>query len=259
MSDAETIQAKPHERRQGSARNKEGSASTTRGGITLSAANIKTLEEKVRAHNEKHGSSPGKKASLGALKAVFRRGAGAFSTSHRRGVSSRDQWAIARCNAFLRLLSSGAPANPKYTTDNDLLPSGHPRASKKKSMNDTPDLMKGFTVPQSVRNAAKRGLELRAKAPKSSKAGLDSSQAKQEGGIHSGVAGARALASGTVSADKLRRIVAFFSRHAKNVTRDTSKPIEKDKGYVAGLLWGGAGAAVDFAIISDRVGLTERW
>jgi hypothetical protein len=37
---------------------------------------------------------------------------------------------MARVNAFLRLLSSGRPANPNYKQDNDLLPSGHPRSSK---------------------------------------------------------------------------------------------------------------------------------
>jgi hypothetical protein len=63
------------------------------------------------------------------LKAVYRRGAGAFSTSHRPGMN-RNQWAMGRVNAFLKLLKSGKPTNSAYTTDNDLLPSGHPRSSK---------------------------------------------------------------------------------------------------------------------------------
>ena len=63
------------------------------------------------------------------LKAVYRRGAGAFSTSHAPKMS-RHGWAIARVNAFLKLLRTGRPSNPKYTTDNDLLPKGHPRKSK---------------------------------------------------------------------------------------------------------------------------------
>ncbi len=64
------------------------------------------------------------------LKAVYRRGAGAFSTSHRPGMT-RDQWAMGRVNAFLKLLKSGKPSNPAYTTDNDLLPAKHPRSTKK--------------------------------------------------------------------------------------------------------------------------------
>ena len=55
------------------------------------------------------------------LKAVYRRGAGAFSTSHAPKMS-RHGWAIARVNAFLKLLRSGRPSNPNYTTDNDCCP-----------------------------------------------------------------------------------------------------------------------------------------
>lgn len=123
--------AKPSERRRGSTRNKPGSAGSASGKITLSPANIKTLENKVAEHNKKHGDTPSKRATLGQLKAVFRRGAGAYSTSHRPSVTSRTQWAVARVNAFLRLLATGKPKNPKYVTDNDLLPKGHPRSTKK--------------------------------------------------------------------------------------------------------------------------------
>lgn len=122
--------AKPSERRQGSTRNPEGSAGGQRGGIKLSEANIKALERKRDEHNEKVGDAKTKRADLGALKAVFRRGAGAFSVSHRPSVSSRDQWAMARVNSFLKLLQSGRPSNPKYTTDYDLLPAGHPKSTK---------------------------------------------------------------------------------------------------------------------------------
>jgi hypothetical protein len=123
--------AKPSERRTGSTRNPKGTASGERGGIKLSEANIKTLEGYRDKHNKKVGNAKGKKANLGALKAVFRRGAGAFSTSHRPSVRSRDQWALGRVKAFLKLLSSGRPSNPKYTTDYDLLPAGHPKSTKK--------------------------------------------------------------------------------------------------------------------------------
>jgi len=123
--------AKPSERRRGSTRNPKGTASGQRGGIKLSEANIKTLKNYIKEHNEKVGDAKGKKANLGALKAVFRRGAGAFSTSHRPSVRSRDQWALGRVKAFLKLLSSGRPANAKYTTDYDLLPKEHPKSTKK--------------------------------------------------------------------------------------------------------------------------------
>jgi hypothetical protein len=50
--------------------------------------------------------------------------------SHSPVVKSASQWAFARVNAFLYLLKNGRPENPKYTTDNDLLPEKHPKAGK---------------------------------------------------------------------------------------------------------------------------------
>jgi hypothetical protein len=114
----------------GSKKNKKGSAKGTKEArkVKFSASVEKSLKEKVSKHNEK--ASAGRKASLGMLKAVYRRGAGAFSVSHRPGMT-RNQWAMGRVNAFLRLLKSGKPSNSAYTTDNDLLPASHPRSTKK--------------------------------------------------------------------------------------------------------------------------------
>jgi len=111
----------------GSKKNPKGSASGTRK-VKFSAAVEKSLKNKVETHNEKAGK--GRRATLGMLKAVYRRGAGAYSVSHRPGMT-RNQWAMGRVNAFLKLLKSGKPSNSAYTTDNDLLPSGHPRSTKK--------------------------------------------------------------------------------------------------------------------------------
>ena len=110
----------------GSEKNKKGSADG-KGKITFSKKTETSLRNKVEEHNEK--APEGRKATLGMLKAVYRRGSGAFSSSHRPG-KTRDQWAMARVNAFLRLLRSGRPANPNYKQDNDLLPAKHPRSSK---------------------------------------------------------------------------------------------------------------------------------
>lgn len=123
----------------GSKRNAEDSASSGKSkSVKFSASTEKTLSEKVKNHNEK--APEGRKATLGMLKAVYRRGAGAFSKSHRPGMV-RDQWAMGRVNAYLRLLKSGRPENPNYTTDNDLLPAAHPKSSKKKSAS-----VSGFTA-----------------------------------------------------------------------------------------------------------------
>lgn len=114
------------DQKKGSKKNKPDSAKDGSGKITFSKEVTAQLSAKVKEHNAK-GKGP--KATLGMLKAVYRRGAGAFSTSHAPKMS-RHGWAIARVNAFLKLLRSGNPSNPKYTTDNDLLPKGHKRSTK---------------------------------------------------------------------------------------------------------------------------------
>lgn len=109
--------AKPAERVHGSEKNPAGSASKANAKIKVSTQSEKTLAAKAAAFEQATGKSVG----MGALKAVMRRGMGAFSTSHSPKVRSREQWGMARVNAFLRLKKSGKPDNPKYTQDNDLL------------------------------------------------------------------------------------------------------------------------------------------
>lgn len=121
--------AEPSERIKGSDKNSKGSASGGKS-ITFSKKVEESLKKKVEEHNEKHGDTASKKTSLKTLKAVYRRGAGAFSTSHRPD-QNRNSWAMARVNAFLHLLRTGSPKNSKYVTDNDLLPASHPKSSKK--------------------------------------------------------------------------------------------------------------------------------
>ena len=115
----------------GSDTNAPGSADSPAGAgtIELSEAIENGLQNKVDEHNDNVGDNAGKRATIGMLRAVFRRGAGAYSTSHRPGMT-RDQWAYARVNAFLYLLRNGRPENDAYVGDNDLLPKGHPRSSR---------------------------------------------------------------------------------------------------------------------------------
>ena len=110
----------------GSKKNKPGSAAGSKK-IVFSQKTENALFNKVTEHNK--DAKPGRKATLPMLKAVYRRGSGAYSSSHRPG-KTRDQWAMARVNAFLKLLKSGSPANPNYKQDNDLLPKAHPKSSR---------------------------------------------------------------------------------------------------------------------------------
>lgn len=121
------------DRIKGSEKNKPGSASTDGEKIEVSQTTERALKNKVKDHNQKHPERS-KRVTLTTLKKVYRRGAGAYSSSHRPSVTSRSQWAMARVNAFLMLLREGKPKNPKYVTDFDLLPDGHPKQKKDEQM-----------------------------------------------------------------------------------------------------------------------------
>jgi|GEM_PF-1507088 len=125
-NDPRKTPAPKKDQKKGSKKNKPDSAKDDKGKITFSKETVAKLSKAVREHNAK---GKGSKATLGQLKAVYRRGAGAFSTSHAPKMS-RDGWAMARVRAYLYLLRNGRPSNPNYKQDNDLLPSSHPRSSK---------------------------------------------------------------------------------------------------------------------------------
>ena len=108
--------AKPAERKKGSTKNKPGSAGAKSDkAIDFSKKVIEALKNKVKEHNSKSK----KKVSLSQLKKVYRRGAGAFSSSHRPG-KTRGQWAMARVNTFLRMMA-GKPVKDAYRkADSDI-------------------------------------------------------------------------------------------------------------------------------------------
>lgn len=111
--EASSTPAEPSERRTGSSRNSRGSASGSGGNVSFSDSVVSSLRNKVKDHNEKN---PDKKVTLGQLKAVYRRGAGAFSTSHHPNAT-RGSWAMGRVNSFLeRRRGSGG-----HSQDDDLI------------------------------------------------------------------------------------------------------------------------------------------
>ena len=109
--------AKPSERKRGSKKNPKGSAGGGKKApaITFSEKVITSLKNKVKEHNAKYS----KKVTLGQLKKVYRRGAGAFSSSHRPG-KSRGQWAMARVNTFLRMVRGGKVKESYRAADGDI-------------------------------------------------------------------------------------------------------------------------------------------
>jgi hypothetical protein len=104
--------AEPNEREKGSSVNEPGSAA---GAITFSEKVTQSLKNKVKEHNEKHS----KKVTLSQLKKVYRRGAGAFSSSHRPG-KSRGQWAMARVNTFLKMVRGDKVKDSYRQADQDI-------------------------------------------------------------------------------------------------------------------------------------------
>ena len=108
--------AKPSEKKEGSDKNKSGSAGEkSSDAISFSKKVVQALSNKVKEHNAKNS----RKVTLAQLKKVYRRGAGAFSSSHRPG-KTRGQWAMARVNMFLRMMSGGKVKDAYRKTDQDV-------------------------------------------------------------------------------------------------------------------------------------------
>lgn len=217
------------DRIKGSKKNPKGSASGSRGSIKISDKTEKALVNLRNKHNDKY-KAPSKKVDLGMLKAVYRRGAGAFSVSHRPNVSSREQWALARVKAFLKLVGTGE-RKKAYNTDLDLLPKGHPQKSEAKSEAVALAPKKyshiSFKPPEGAKTAAARALKKRAEKPPS-----------QRGMTSVGLARARDLANGReLSPETVRRMLAYFTRH--EVDKQGSTWDEYGKGRQAWDGWGG--------------------
>lgn len=108
--------SKPSERKKGSSKNEPGSAGKDGSAITFSAKVVEALKSKLKDHNKK---SPTKKVTLSQLKKVYRRGAGAFSQSHRPGMT-RGGWAMARVNMFLKMKRGGKVKDSYRKADQDV-------------------------------------------------------------------------------------------------------------------------------------------
>lgn len=115
--------------------------------------------------------------------------------------------------------------------------------AKAKSSGSGPEKYKhiNFVPPQSVADAAARGLSLRKKASPSNKGGLTPEEASKEG-IGSGVQRAVNLKNrDRVSPEVVRQMRGFLSRSEKAsaISAENKGTPWNDKGHVAWLLWGG--------------------
>ncbi|NBX27476.1 MAG: GNAT family N-acetyltransferase, partial [Chitinophagia bacterium] len=112
----------------GSKVNKVGSASSEKSAksIVLSKKIIDSLKDKLLVFKKKHPSKTN--ITIDDLKAVYRRGLGAYSSSHRPTISggvpnTRNAWAMARVNKFL-LKAGGTKVKKAYVQDDDLMEYG---------------------------------------------------------------------------------------------------------------------------------------
>jgi HK97 family phage prohead protease len=136
---------------------------------------------------------------------------------------------MARVNAYLYLLRNGRPENPAYVTDNDLLPSGHPKSSRS-LLEIYESRQVDLTPPDYIRANAERGLRWH-------REGLSG-----DGLVERTVREAAAMARGDISEDKVRRMSAWFARHMSDLSAPSAKPDHPDypsPGVVAHALWGG--------------------
>ena len=114
---------------------------------------------------------------------------------------------------------------------------------------------KSYAPTEAMKRAAERGLKLRAKY---GRGGLDTKQAA-EAGVGSGVARARDILNGNLSLESVKRMHAFFSRHASNIKNAKTQP---DGGpgaaKIASDLWGGSAGEAWARGILRQEGLLEK-
>jgi hypothetical protein len=109
------------------------------------------LESRLRelVENYNKGKEGNNKITIGTLRQVYNRGIGAYRSnpsSVRGSVSSAEQWAMGRVNAFMAGLRGRFPRKP---FDLDLFPKGHSRSTKKSIFEG---FAKDISKPQRVTN-----------------------------------------------------------------------------------------------------------
>lgn len=121
----------------GSKRNAVGTAASRSAAreTKFTEAVMRSLKNAAKKHNsrmEELNKPSWTQVDIDMLKAVYQRGAGAYSTSHRPNVT-RGQWAMGRVRAYLWMMEKGKPKKLTYIGDADLLPRNHPFRQARKS------------------------------------------------------------------------------------------------------------------------------
>ena len=175
---------------------------------------------------------------IGILRAVMRRGMGAWNSSHYAGAT-QEQWGYARVNAFLEK-GDGTWQKADADLAKEVRDGGHDKKLPYKveeSLNEAEETYNDY--PAAAKANAKKALDWR------DEYGRDEVTA----GTPVGWQRANQLAKGEkLSRDVISRM-AQFNRHRKNseIAPEYKSTPWKDNGYVAWLIWGGD-EGVDWAI-----------
>ena len=192
----------------GSKKNPKGTAASESSAksIKLSSAVLTSLKRKL---DEFKAKNPRKSnITLNDLKAVYRRGAGAYSSSHRPTITggapnTRNAWAMARVNKFLKK-AAGEKVKAAYVQDDDLMRQGGRTDEVNTGIgvinNMETELAKGGMLDEEKKekaekwgklvNMSKSELERFYNSEEGKQAGLSASEAKKQG-IDSGRESAR--------------------------------------------------------------------
>jgi hypothetical protein len=168
------------DRIKGSKVNKKGSATAkSSSSIQLSSVTIGTLKRKLEEF--KKSNPQNKKVTLNDLKAVYRRGSGAYSSSHRPTITggapnSRAAWSYARVNKFLKK-AAGEKVKAAYVQDDDLLK----YAEGGKTFNDK-ELLAKWKNGESIGFTAEAHLKAKGLIPRADGEKRKSEKYMEEGG-----------------------------------------------------------------------------
>lgn len=175
---------------------------------------------------------------IGILRAVMRRGMGAWNSSHRPGVS-QEAWGYARVNAFLEK-GDGTWQKADADLAKEVRAGGNDKKLPYKveeSLNEAEETYSDY--PAAAKENAKKALEWR------DKYGRDEVTA----GTPVGWQRANQLSKGEALSKDIVSRMAQFNRHRKNskIDPEVKDTPWKDNGYVAWLIWGGD-EGVDWAM-----------
>lgn len=169
----------------GSKKNPKGTAASESSAkkIKLSSGVMSSLKRKLDEFKDKYPRKSN--ITLNDLKAVYRRGAGAYSSSHRPFITggapnTRNAWAMARVNKFLKK-AAGQQVKAAYVQDDDLMADGGEVMAKGGQYNDK-ELLEKYKSGKNIGFTAIAHLKAKGLIPRSDGTKRKSEKYLKDGG-----------------------------------------------------------------------------